>query len=154
MTAAQKALQLLAARSRTAVELDRALERAGFAEGERKAALARMKELGYMDDREVARTRALSRIERGEAPRLAARRLKAQGIAPEDADQAAAQAAGGASEEQLAARALQRRLRGRAPADPREKRRLLRALVQKGHRPRAAASALGLTWEGDDELED
>jgi hypothetical protein len=55
----------------------------------------------------------------------------------------------------VAARALRRKLRGRVPAES-EKRRLLRALVGKGHRPSAAARALGIDWEGGDdgEIED
>jgi len=148
------ALKLFAMRARSEQEMDRSLERAGFAEAERKSALARMRELGYMDDREVARGRARSRIEQGDAPRLAARRLEAQGIAPEVASEAAREAAGGSGEEELAAAALRRRLRGRPPRDEREKRRLFRALLSKGHKPRTAAKALGIEWEGDDELED
>ena len=149
----EKALKLLAARRRTAAELARALEKAGFPAVERKTALARMKELGYIDDREVARARARSRIEQGDSPRLAARRLEAQGIAQHEAAQAAQEAAGGAGEDELAARALRRKLRGRAPRGESEKRRLLRSLIAKGHRPQAAAKALGMEWDGD-ELED
>lgn len=152
MNALDKALKLLAARARTAAELERGLERAGFGESERKSALARLRELGYMDDREVARGRARTLIERGAGPLLAARRLSAQGIPQEDAQAAVAEAKGEADEDELAARALQRRLRGRAPRDEAEKRRLLRALIAKGHRPGAAAKALGMTWEGDEDI--
>ncbi|HET7786942.1 MAG TPA: RecX family transcriptional regulator [Myxococcales bacterium] len=153
MTALEKALRLLAARQRTEVELRRALAR--FPPGEVDSALARVKELGYINDRETARARARTRVGQGEAPRLAARRLAAQGIAIGDAQVAASEAAEGAGEDELAARALQRRLRGRKPASEREKQRLLRALIAKGHRPSAAARALGMTWEGgDDDLEE
>ena len=153
-TSIDKALALLAARARTAIELERALQRAGYDERERKSALARMKELGYIDDREVARTRARARVERGDSPRLAARKLQAQGVAAAEARGAASEAAEGAGEDELAARALRKRLRGRQPADEREKRRHLRALIAKGHRPSAAAKALGMEWDGDDDLED
>ena len=153
-SALEKALDLLARRSRTELELDRALERAKFPAAERKVALARLRELGYMDDREVARGRARTLIGRGDAPRLAARRLAAQGIAPQDAQAAVAEASGEADDQELARKALQRRLRGREPADEREKRRLLRALIAKGHKPGAAARALGMEWEGDDEIDD
>jgi SOS response regulatory protein OraA/RecX len=153
-SALEKALELLARRSRTELELDRALERAKFPAAERKVALARLRELGYMDDREVARGRARTLIGRGDAPRLAARRLAAQGIAPQDAQAAVAEASGEADDQELARKALQRRLRGREPAGEREKRRLLRALIAKGHKPGAAARALGIEWEGDDEIDD
>jgi regulatory protein len=135
-------------------ELDAALARAGIPETDRNSALARLRELGYLDDRETARQRARSRVEQGDAPGLAARRLEAQGVEKMTARDAAAEAAGERSADELAARALQRKLRGRKPADDREKRRLLRALIARGHRPSAAAKALGLDWEGDDEIQD
>jgi regulatory protein len=150
----EKALKLLAVRSRTAEELLRALEKAGIAEAERKSALARVRELGYINDGETARTRAKTRVALGDAPRLVARKLASQGIAEGEARAAAREAAEGVSEEELASRALERRLRGRKPSDSREKRRHFRALVAKGHPPAAAAKALGLDWEGTDESDD
>jgi regulatory protein len=151
--ALQKALKLLAARQRTEQELRKALQ--AFPQAEIDSALARAKELGYINDRETARARARTRVGQGEAPRLAAKRLAAQGIAAADARAAAGEAAEGAGEDELAARALYRRLRGRKPATEREKLRLLRALIAKGHRPSAAAKALGMTWEGgDDDVEE
>lgn len=144
----------MAAKARTEQELERALERCGVPAGERKSVLARVKELGYLNDREVARGRAAARVERGDAPRMIAKKLSAQGIAAADANEAAQEAAQGRSEADLADLALQRKLRGRKPRDLREKQRLLRALIAKGHRPSQAARALGLVWEGDDEVSD
>src|SRR5207248_4419154 len=135
MTPLERALKLLAARSRTSLEMDRALQRAKVSEEDRKSALARLRELGYMDDRETARGRARTLIERGTGPRLAERKLAGQGIADQDARSAVDEARGEAGEDELAARALERRLRGRTPRDEKEKRRLLRALIAKGHRP-------------------
>jgi regulatory protein len=140
-------------RARTELELDRALTRSRFPESERKAALARLRELGYMDDRAEALRRARTLIERGEGPLLVARRLPLQGIAQDDAQAAVAEARGGAGDDELAARALQRKLRGRPPKDVAEKRRLLRSLIAKGHKPSVAAKALGMEWDGDDEME-
>ena len=151
MTAVEKALELLARRSRTALELDRALARARVSADDRKLALARLRELGYMDDRELARSRARTLIERGEGPRLALRRLESQGIAPEDAQAAVAEAKGEATDEALARAALRRRLRGRTPRDAAEQRRLLRWLIAKGHRPATAAKALEMEWDGDED---
>ncbi len=103
-----------------------------------------------MDDREVARGRARTLLARGEAPRQAARRLQAQGVAAADARGAVDEATEGASEAELVANALQKRLRGRAPRDQRERQRVFRALVAKGHRPAAVALALKLQLEGED----
>ena len=153
MNAFDRAVKLLAMRARTVQELDRALERAKVSERDRKAALARLRELGYMDDREVARFRARRSIERGDGARLAERRLEAQGIAPAEVRAAVEEAKGEADDDELALRALQRRLKGRKPKDEREKQKLLRALIAKGHRPGAAARALGIEWEGDEEID-
>jgi regulatory protein len=153
-TALEKAMRILGRRARTALELERALERGGVGPQERESALARLKELGYINDAETARFRARTRVGLGDAPRLTAKKLAAQGIEEAEARGAAAEASEGASEEELAARALRRKLRGRQPADAREKQRLLRGLIAKGHRPAAAAKALGMEWEGDDEIDD
>ena len=149
LSAFERAVRLLARRARTEAELQRAL--ASFPAEERAAALARVRELGYMDDRETARQRARAAVSRGEAPRLMLRRLSAQGIGEADAKAAVAEAGEGAGEEALAARALARKLRGRQVRDERERRRLFRALVAKGHRARAVAKLLGLDWEGGDD---
>ena len=155
-TPVEKALRLLARRSRTALELDRALARAKVPAEERKAALARVRELGYMDDRALANSRARTLIGRGEAPRMAARRLAMQGVSREDARDATAEAADGASEDELVRRALERKLRGRKPpaADPagdnKERQRLFRFLLGKGHRAAAISKALDFSWEGEE----
>src|SRR6266446_4907303 len=134
MTALDRALRLLARKAYTASEMEKALEKAGVSAKEREGAVARLRELGYMDDLEVARARARTLLGRGAAPRLAERRLGEQG----------------AGEADLLDRALRKVLHGRAPAGDRERRRAFRALVAKGHRPAQVARALGLRWEGDD----
>ena len=149
----QKAVKLLAMRARTEAELDRALARAKIPEEDRKSALARLRELGYMDDREVARFRAKRSIDRGDGARLAAKKLAAQGVSRADALAAVEEATGEATEDELAARALEKKLKGRKPKDDRERQKLLRALLAKGHRPGAAARALGLEWDGDEEID-
>jgi regulatory protein len=153
MTAFDRAVKLLAARSRTEQELDRALERAKVPEDERKAALARLRELGYLDDRETARFRARSMVERGDGARKIAQRLAAQGVKAAEASAAVEEAKGELSDDELATRALARKLKGRKPKDDRERHKLLRALIAKGHRPGAAARALGIEWEGDEEID-
>ena len=147
----QVALRILARRPRTELELDLALRRKQVPEADRKVVVARLRELGYMDDRELARVRAQSLLANGTAPRLAARRLSAQGVAAGDVHSAVAEAAGGASEAALVALALQKRLRGRAPRDEKERQRIFRALLAKGHRASQVARALEMKWEGDDD---
>lgn len=150
LTPLQVGLKLVARRARTERELDQALTRAKIEKEARVEVLARLRELGYMDDREVARGRARTLLSRGEAPRKATRRLLNQGVAAEDARGAVDEAAEGASEAELVARALEKRLRGRAPRDDRERQRVFRALIAKGHRPAAVAQALKLQLEGED----
>jgi len=151
MTAVDRALRLLARKARTEKEMHLALEKAGVSEGERAEAVARLRELGYMDDMEVARGRARTLLGRGAAPGLAERRLGEQGVGAAQARAAVVEAAQGASEAELLERALHKMLRGRAPAGDKERRRAFRALVAKGHRPAQVARALGISWDGHDD---
>jgi regulatory protein len=151
VTALDRALALLGRKAYTHKEMDDALAKAGVAEEERQNAVARLRELGYINDPEVARARARTLLERGAAPRFAERRLGEQGVGAAQARAAVGEAAQGASEVELLARALRKVLRGRAPAGDKERRRAFRALVAKGHRPSLVAGALGFSWEGDDE---
>jgi len=151
-SALDAALKLLAARSRTEVELRRALLSRDYPAGEVESAVARVRELGYLDDGEVARTRARSLLGRSAAPRLAARRLEAQGIDPVLARTAVDGEAGEEGEAGLLERALQRRVKGRQ-LDAKEKQRVFRSLVQKGFRPAAVARKLGLDWDGEDDVD-
>src|SRR2546421_789346 len=106
MTPLDRALRLLARKARTEREMELALEKAGVSAGERAEAVARLRELGYMDDLEVARTRARTLLGRGAAPRLAERRLGEQGVGVAQARAAVGEAAQGASEGELLERAL------------------------------------------------
>jgi regulatory protein len=151
-SALDAALKLLAARSRTEAELRRALLSRDYPPGEVESSVARVRELGYLDDGEVARSRARSLLGRSAAPRLAARRLEAQGIDPVLARTAVDGEAGEEGEAGLLERALQRRVKGRK-LDAKETQRVFRSLVQKGFRPSAVARKLGLDWEGDDDVE-
>jgi len=146
-----RALRMLARKAYTVLEMERALAKAGVGKLERSETVARLRELGYMDDLEVARARARTLIGRGAAPRWVERRLGEQGVSQDQARAAAGEAAEGASEADLLDRALRRRLRGRAPGGEKERRSLFRALVAKGHRPAQVARTLGLEWNGDDE---
>jgi regulatory protein len=131
LTAIERALKLIAFRSRTARELDLALQKRKVPPDERAAALARMRELGYIDDATLAGARA-----------------------PASADAAAKDAAEGATDDELAVRALEKRLRGRPVRDEKDRQRLMRALVQHGHRPGSVAKALKLSLENSGDVDD
>ena len=145
-----KALSLIARRARTGRELEQALFRAKVPAEERAAAVARMKELGYIDDPATAAARAQRLIGRGESPLRVQQRLRSQGVTGQDAKAAATEAAAGQSAETLAIKALEARLRGRPVKDAKDRERLLRWLVSKGHRPSAAAQAVKLERDGRD----
>jgi len=151
MTVVEQALKLLARRAYTQAEMEAALAKKGIPETERGEAVARLQELGYMDDLEVARARARTLLGRGAAARFAERRLGEQGVGAAQARAAVGEAAEGATEVELLERALRGMLRGRAPAGDKERRRAFRALVAKGHRPAQVARALGIGWDGDDD---
>ncbi|MBS2024930.1 MAG: regulatory protein RecX [Deltaproteobacteria bacterium] len=154
----QRALRLLSSRERTVRELDQQLQKQGVTPDERAAALARVKELGYIDDASVARARATRQVGKGEAPRLVQQKLLRQGIAAGAAQEAVSAASEGKTEVELAKAALDKRLRGRPVRDDKERQRLLRFLMGRGHRPSAAFAALkqaGLpAVEVDGELDD
>jgi regulatory protein len=150
--ALEAALKLLAARSRTEAELRKALISRAYPSTEVETVVARVRELGYLDDSEVARSRARSLLGRGAAPRLAVGRLEAQGIAPAEARSAVDGEAGKEGESGLLDRALERRVKGRK-LNQTEKQRVFRSLVQKGFRASAVAKKLGLDWDTDDDHE-
>ena len=146
-TPLDRALKLLAVRARTEVELDRALARRGVSQGDRASALARLRELGYMDDALVASGRARSLLGQGVAPRLAEKKLRLQGVQAQVARSAVGEAAEGAGERALVEQSLARRLRGRPVRDEKERRRLFRALLQQGHRASLVAQVLKMQEE-------
>jgi regulatory protein len=149
-TAFDRAVKLLAACARTEHELRARLATAGYPPDEVESALGRVRELGYLDDEQVARARALTLLARGGAQAQVARRLVEQGVDEATASAVVAEGAEGQSEIEAARRTIERRLRARAPVDEAEKARLFRMLVQKGHRAPVAARALGLDWDGDE----
>lgn len=111
--ALEVALKLLARRARSEAEVRRALGRKGLEERDVEAAIARLKELRYLDDPSFARSKAGSMLEEErKGPKLAVYKLEAAGIEERQAETAVEQAKEGKSERELAERAL----RGRRPA--------------------------------------
>ena len=153
-TPLDRALRLVARKSRTESELNRALQLAGVAPDDRAAAVARLRELGYMDDAAVATARARTLLDRGNSQRFVRQRLRQQGVSETTAKEAADDAGDGVTELALVQRALEKKLRGREVRDDKERQRIFRALASKGHRPALVAEALKRRHDGIVDEED
>ena len=88
--AVEVACRALSARDHSAASLDARLERRGIGADERAAAVARLEELGYVDDRRFAFGRALVLAERGAGDLLVAHDLERHGIAADLSSEAIA----------------------------------------------------------------
>ena len=88
----QRAQRVLAARDHGVVELTRKLRRKGCPADEVDNAVARLAELGYLDDAGLLRREFARQAERGSGPRAIVRKLCARGFPPADVDAARAEA--------------------------------------------------------------
>jgi len=108
--ALDQALKLLGHHARSEAQLRHRLEAKGFAAEEIDAAIARLKELRYLDDQAFAESKALAMVnQEGKGPALAVRKLEAAGIDEGQAELAVQQARDGMTEHELALKALERR---------------------------------------------
>ena len=139
-------LRLLARRARSRHELLTALERKGFPEPVRQAALGQVEGFGYLDDERFARERAAVLLQRGKyGPEAVQQRLRAHGLSREAATQAVATASGEVEfdPEAAARQVLERRgLLGRK-LEPREHARAGRLLFSRGFSPDVIQRVLG-----------
>ena len=85
----EAALRLLTVRARSRRELERRLERRGFAARDIAAALDRLSEAGLVDDAAFAAAYAQSRGRRGADSRVIAAELRDRGVDPKLAERAA-----------------------------------------------------------------
>ena len=139
------ALRLLSARARTQKQLTALLERKGFAPAEVSAAIARVTELGYLDDGSLARARALALLKGGKlATSAVTQRLTAQGIAPATARAAVKEAESELGFDPLeAARALLAKKGLSKPADDRARAKAMRLLAARGFSEEVVEALLG-----------
>jgi regulatory protein len=153
------ALRALAARARTEAQVRARLARDGL-DAEADGVAAWLRGLGYLDDAAYARARARSLLAPGRAgPRLAERRLVAEGVAPGPAREAVAAAlaeGGGPGEpgEVALCRVLAaRRAPGGDPGAlaPRDRARLARFLLGRGFAGPVVARVVGVRADGDGE---
>ena len=152
------ALRVLAVHARSEAQLRGRLVRAGMTD-HCDEVVAWLRRLGYLDDGAYARGRARALLARV-GPRMAERRLRAAGIAPELAREAVGAAAeertaerlpGQSAELALCTAALRLRLRGAelAGIDDRTRARLARFLLGRGFSATAVSRALGLRADVD-----
>jgi regulatory protein len=137
--ARKRALDLLAYRPRTEREVRDRLSRDGFSDAPVESAVARMLELGYVDDASFAVEFAASRFRsRGYGRHRLERELRTRGIAPATAQEAAFAAVGeGEDEYDRALEFAHKRMRTLgAEADVRKRRKkLFDALMRRGYGP-------------------
>ncbi|MBM7114685.1 regulatory protein RecX [Archangium primigenium] len=125
----------LAQRGRSRHELHAALERKGFTEPVCERALARVAELGYLDDTRFARNQAELLLGRGRhGPRAVEERLLAHGLSPEAVSDAVASVSGelGFDPERAARQVLAQRGFAERVLPPKERARAARLLFSRG----------------------
>lgn len=139
------AARSLAQRARTEAQVRRKLLAAGFDPAAVQGAIERMRELRWLDDAELARTRASQLLHAGRlGPLVITQRLGAQGISQEAVDDAVRQARGEATDRDLVLQALSRRRPPVGPdSPPKERARAARSLVSRGFCQETVASILG-----------
>ncbi|QWV96958.1 recombination regulator RecX [Geomonas nitrogeniifigens] len=128
-------LRVLTLRDHSEGELRKKLSGKGYQEGEIEASVARMKELGYLDDLRFARSFASSALRNGKGvgPRLKLE-LSRRGVAGNIVSQVLDELALEYSEAELLTQLMQRRYPGfdAATASDKEKRRIVGYLQRKG----------------------
>jgi regulatory protein len=151
------ALAMLSRRELSEAQLRERLARKEHDPGAIDAAIARLRDARAVDDRRVAL--AVARTEAAVKARGRARvllKLRAIGIPPGIAEEAADEILGGLGEAALLERAIERRLRGPAAAitDPARFRRLLQQLIRQGFPPALVYRALKARSKGGTAPED
>lgn len=144
-SAFSRALDILSRRDHSEAELALKLRRKGVGEGEVEAVVARLRELGYLNDRRLAERIAESALAAGRmvGPRLS-RELRRRGIPRDLAAEAMAQSSEGRDPRE----AVRELLSGKFPsfdpsaADAREKRRVVGWFQRRGYPLSAILEAL------------
>lgn len=129
-----KALRLLTMRARTEEELKDRLLRSGFAGNVVASALARLKELGYLNDMQFARDWALERVElKGYGRALIRFELIKKGIKPSLVDEVLEEVFSTVDEFELARHVAAERSKAYRGLDPATgRRRLISYLARRG----------------------
>jgi len=149
-----RALGLLAVRSRSRRELQHRLTRAGFEPDEVAETLERLEAVGLIDDERFAQEFArYQRSRRGAGRRAVASGLFAKGVSREIVEQVLAEEDGAEEDERAEAVARARAARLRGVEAPAAYQRLTSFLLRRGYPPgtarRAARLALGIDTTSD-----
>jgi regulatory protein len=131
----QRALRLLSYKPRSKAELRaRLLEKDWAEESIVDAVIARLEQLGYLDDEQLAAALASSRLERRPLGRSKLRQdLERRKLPSETVENALDQAFSEQSEEELIERAIAKRLRIKGPPTTREEsKKLFDYLIRRG----------------------
>jgi regulatory protein len=156
------ALHLLSRRSLTVSECRSRLRDRDHSDEQIDAAIAHLLETGGLDDARLARECARTAADvKGRGRLRVLRELHARGVARDVAAEAVGEVFGDKDERALVARALKKKLRGRArPADAAEYARLYAFLMRQGFTPAVAVAVLrsmrakgGAARDRDDELQ-
>jgi regulatory protein len=131
------AVKALAARAFSAGELRQKLMMRAERASDVDAAISRLKEHGYLDDKQYAESYAAARLDsRGFGKARVIRDLRQRRVAPKTAEQAVAKAYKGADEVRLIEEFIRRKYRGAAPEeflkDPKSLASAYRRLIYAG----------------------
>lgn len=146
-TCFEKAVEFLSRRAHFHREIERKLLGRGYEEEEVAASLARLAELGYLNEEEAARAFVQQRLRRGPEGR---RRLEAE-LHKRGAEEAAAAAALDELMPEDDAEGARKAARSWARRGKRDRQALARHLERKGFSRRAIFSALGELGGPDDD---
>ena len=143
------ALAYLTGRARTVAEVRRKLTASEFGEAAIEGAIARLQELGYLDDRQYARRYAAGRLDRKYGPRRIVQELRRRGIVAELAESAVRDAREERDVEDLARElAMTRAARLKSETDERKrKKKVYDFLVRRGFDSDVAWSAVNAIQE-------
>lgn len=145
--AKESAFRILGYRDRSRAELERKLRDRGYPAGVADETVARLEELGIVDDQRFAASWVRSRAAQGLGARRIARELVQKGVAAETIDEALAPELSQETQLQAAVHAL----RGKVATDPKQRDRFVRRLVTKGFDLRTAIRAVDTDADGPPE---
>ena len=148
------ALKLLARRELTVEGVRSRLREREYPDTEISTAIERLLDTGALDDARVARAYARTAATvKGRGRLRVMRELQALGVERQTAAEAVGEVFGDLDERAMIAKAIQKKLRGRAkPRDQGERARLYQSLMRQGFSPAAVAAAMRKFGARDDEL--
>lgn len=150
--AMEKAVALLAMRSRTERELREALRLAAYQEAVIERVIERMSEAGYVDDAGFAKGWASSRTSKSMGARRIRMELRQKGVAQETIEETLS----ALNEDDLfegAMKAARKAAHGKDPSSPADRQKITAALLRRGYDYSAARRAIAVLLEEEDEDE-